>query len=949
MRSTAGILVALLFTPPAIAQTSFDERNRYHSPAELRSELDEAAIQVRRAAGSGWVRQAIVTLDALTRVGDPTEVCTRARRIAAAAYEGIEATLRVGPLTRLEASIDARIIANYARSACARVGTPAPGDAQAVDRSVQAFQEQTEELRTLTDDILEQANRRFPNAEALPPDLARTLRSQATVALTRAAADALPDRYEQLAGFPRVGSVHLQTGGSRLEVSVRRDVAHVAYDPPLARDLSAAARTLALVDRDPRRMWDSLPAAAFHAGLSGDAGQVAADLADLTGLPSSGPEYADPEIDVRCRVAVYAAAAALADDSIPTVAPTPPCRSDPNAFADALMAVTFGRRIAAGDLHRNVSPDANLLVYGAELGPETAAATLASLVNAIVALNRLPDAVASFRALQAHTGGGAAEAVRLAALEHWSRRRGQAAAFTAYRNARDSLDVGVDVPLDEIPPPPMMTPDWVRDQEAARAANAPDRTVGGAAPQFVSRDVFRARQRSFSEAGQRLRAAVPEAAGILSDAPVPLDEARRYLRADEMLLVVRSDAYGTRSVAVTADGASQTASTWDDLVIGQMTHRLRWELGAEAVGQETGQRWLAETQDGRAFSRGLAHRLLGQLLADPPAALRGKRRLIVVADGPLASFPFSTLVVEPPGGEDHDPEALRRTAWLGDRVAVSQLPTVQSFVLLRQRAALDADANAAGATRATAFVGFGNPLTLGEELACRLDPGAVRGASARLRTMGEVDYRNPADLIRALPRIPCTETELRAVQAALGDSGRSQIVTGEAATERAFRNIDAANLDLLILATHGLLPAPNAGLNEAALVLTPPDEDAPAQDNDGFLLESEIPTLGISANWVILSACNSGSAAGSNELLGGLAHAFMLGGARALLVSYWPVRDDAAALLVSRAVATARAGGDRAEALQAAMREVRNDRTQDDVGRTLAHPIAWASFSMIGD
>jgi CHAT domain-containing protein len=56
--------------------------------------------------------------------------------------------------------------------------------------------------------------------------------------------------------------------------------------------------------------------------------------------------------------------------------------------------------------------------------------------------------------------------------------------------------------------------------------------------------------------------------------------------------------------------------------------------------------------------------------------------------------------------------------------------------------------------------------------------------------------------------------------------------------------------------------------------------------DDGYLSASEVATLKLDADWVILSACNTaaGGAQGA-EALSGLARAFIYAGARALLVS----------------------------------------------------------------
>ena len=95
------------------------------------------------------------------------------------------------------------------------------------------------------------------------------------------------------------------------------------------------------------------------------------------------------------------------------------------------------------------------------------------------------------------------------------------------------------------------------------------------------------------------------------------------------------------------------------------------------------------------------------------------------------------------------------------------------------------------------------------------------------------------------------------------------------------------------------------------------------------------------------SACNTASAGNDHaDSLSGLARAFFYAGARALLVSHWPVNSQAAVDLTTRSFNTLKEHPElgRAEALRQAMLSLIDHGT----ART-ADPAYWAPFVVIGE
>ena len=120
---------------------------------------------------------------------------------------------------------------------------------------------------------------------------------------------------------------------------------------------------------------------------------------------------------------------------------------------------------------------------------------------------------------------------------------------------------------------------------------------------------------------------------------------------------------------------------------------------------------------------------------------------------------------------------------------------------------------------------------------------------------------------------------------------------------------------------------------------------------------AEILSLKLDADWVVLSACNTGSGQGAGaEAVSGLGRAFFYAGTRALLVSNWPVETTSAKALTTDLFKRQSETPDltRAQALRQSMLALIDGPGYVDArnGRTVfsyAHPIFWAPFTLIGD
>ena len=202
--------------------------------------------------------------------------------------------------------------------------------------------------------------------------------------------------------------------------------------------------------------------------------------------------------------------------------------------------------------------------------------------------------------------------------------------------------------------------------------------------------------------------------------------------------------------------------------------------------------------------------------------------------------------------------------------------------------------------------------------------------------------------------MPDTADELKSIALALRADPSKVLHLGKDANERTVKSADLSKYRVIAFATHGLVPGDLNGLTQPALALTAPE--VADVDGDGLLTMEEILALKLDADWVVLSACNTGAGAGAGaEAASGLGRAFFYAGTRALLITNWSVHSDSARELVSGLFRRQAADSTltRGEALRQAMIDLLDHKGFVGEGGkllfTYAHPLFWAPYTIIGD
>ena len=291
---------------------------------------------------------------------------------------------------------------------------------------------------------------------------------------------------------------------------------------------------------------------------------------------------------------------------------------------------------------------------------------------------------------------------------------------------------------------------------------------------------------------------------------------------------------------------------------------------------------------------------LWKLLVPAPlwSQILAASEVVVVPDGALHQLPFEALVVAP------GPDAKSTTFWLdASDAALRYGPSATALLDLARRQ------RRADRRLASAMVVF-DPVAGDSSLP------QLGGAVAEAETLRRIF--EPAQLIE------------------LG---------GAAARERTVREL-AGDRQLLHFATHGIVdPGRSPLLSGLVLTPGPPGPGPVAADDDGFLQLFEIYDLTLSAELVVLSACETHVGAGvAGEGPIALSRGFLAAGARRVIATHWRVGDRSSAFLIDELYRRLLVDEPRlsyAAALRDAKRRVRAHEGWEA-------PASWAAFVLIG-
>ena len=432
---------------------------------------------------------------------------------------------------------------------------------------------------------------------------------------------------------------------------------------------------------------------------------------------------------------------------------------------------------------------------------------------------------------------------------------------------------------------------------------------------------------------------LPDYSDLLNPKPLDIAGTQKFLHPNEALISIYSTPQRALVWAVPAQG--QPSFSVLDLPssgIADLVAKLRKSLDPTEV----------DVSGVPTFDFDTAYDLYQRLLAPVENGWKDAQELLIVPHGALSELPFSVLITgtyKP--AHSAVPFADHAAApWLLQKAAISYLPTVAGLASLRR---------ATTQTAERAFIGFGDPVfaaaSTSDSTGASLASRGIQRRNLKVPTRSISATENQGQLGLLQP-LPDTSREVQEIAKILhADEGRD-VYLGRRASEQVVKATDLTRYRVVMFATHGLVPGDLPDLSQPALALSNPA--LTGEKEDGLLTLTEILALKLRADWVVLSACNTASPDGqASEAVSGLGRAFFYAGAKALLVSHWPVETVSARLLTTelfkRQAGNPKLG--RAQAMREASLALMQQSAKVERGQpySYAHPMFWAPFVVVGD
>ena len=263
----------------------------------------------------------------------------------------------------------------------------------------------------------------------------------------------------------------------------------------------------------------------------------------------------------------------------------------------------------------------------------------------------------------------------------------------------------------------------------------------------------------------------------------------------------------------------------------------------------------------------LSNDLFGQLIDEI-----SDKRLIIVPDGKLQYFPISALPL--PGGNENS--KINEPFLLKNEIIYE--PSASLVSLLKKT-------NLVSKKPSKNMLIFADPIF--SENDNRFTPELIKNSSQK--SLINENNLSPTPSPKNLKRLLASKEETNSILQTFGINNTT-VVSDFAANRQEFINSDLKDYTIIHFATHGFIDEERPELSGIVLSLY----DEKANKRDGFIRLHDIYNLNLSADLVVLSACDLGIGKDvKGQGLMSLTNGFLQVGAKSVVSSLWKVDDYA--------------------------------------------------------
>ncbi|HWZ42202.1 MAG TPA: tetratricopeptide repeat protein [Candidatus Saccharimonadales bacterium] len=449
----------------------------------------------------------------------------------------------------------------------------------------------------------------------------------------------------------------------------------------------------------------------------------------------------------------------------------------------------------------------------------------------------------------------------------------------------------------------------------------------------------------------QIRATSPGYAALTQPQPLTAKEVEQLLDEDTLLLEYLLGDERSYVFAVTPSSIAvyELPRRAEIESMARQVYQL-WTEQNRVIGSESGferQERLRKTgKESESVLAALSRAILG-----PMAGQLKAKRLLIVSDGALQYIPFAAL----PDPESSGPDGEQDRVPLVVGHEIVSLPSASVLAIIRREAATHKKAPKAVAVladpvfsrndvrvsvaatvdrqRPNRKTAHGKP----DRKEQKMTMASASSAQVLTRSATEVGLLQPDRPY--LPRLPFSRREAKAILSVTLAGQGMQALDFQASRATA-TGPDLSQYRVVHFATHGLLNSEHPELSGLVLSLV----DAKGTAQNGFLGLEDVYNLNLSADLVVLSACETalGKEIQGEGLLG-LTRGFMYAGASQVVASLWSVDDAATAELMRHFYrAMEQDGMGAAAALRRAQIEIRKQ-------ERWRRPYYWAGFVIQGE